>query len=172
MALQKGSKITARGDSTVNVLDYPTGTANVIATFEPFTHVGYAVSDEVFFDRTSSNNPTIYVEVFYFSEDTFLPVAVGYVDQDSVDIGEPETNTTNAPVKDQNGNPLPTSQSGDGITIKTKDGQVIVIVPDKTQPKTAFPTWAKWTIIGVASVLLIVAGVWIYKQFKKPAKKS
>lgn len=177
--LQKGSQIKARSDSSVNVLDYPTGTANVVATFGKSEQVGYATSDEVFFDRTSSNNPTIYIEVFYFSEDTFLPVSIGYVDQDSIEVLDPLPADSTAPVEDQDGNVLSESDRKKGVTVTDpKTGKKTVVVPTSSPAAamsgSSFPTWAKWTIIGIAVVLTVVAGVWIYGQYKKSkkAKKS
>ncbi|AEI47670.1 hypothetical protein [Runella slithyformis] len=178
--LQKGSKITARKDSSVNVLDFPEGKGRVIATFEPLSHVGYAVDETVYYDRTGKN-PTSYIEVFYFSEDSFLPVEVGYVDYDSVDVGEPEStiNTDDkTPITDDKGNPVDPSKKGEGIVVKGPNGEIIVVLPpEKDTPQKGFPKWkelpiwAKAVIIGVAAVIVIVSGVWIYQQFKKPTKK-
>ncbi len=178
--LQKGSKITARRDSSVNVLDFPDGTGRVIATFPPLSHVGYAVDETVYYDRTGKN-PTTYFEIFYFSDDSFLPVALGYVDYDSVNVDEPEAESstdTDTPITDDKGNPVDDSKKGDGIIVKTPNGEIVVVLPpEKTTPQKGFPkwkelpSWAKVVIIGVASVIVIVAGVWIYKQLKKPSKK-
>ena len=172
--LQKGSQITARSDSSVNVLDYPLGTGNVVETFRKGELVGYASSDEIFIDKSSNNDPSTFIEVLYFSETTFLPVAVGYVDQDSVEIGEPLPDNSTIPVEDENGNTLPESERKNGVTItdpETGEKKVIVV---KNSPaanaQNPFPTWAKWTIIGIATVLTIVAGVWIYGQYKKSKK--
>lgn len=174
--LQKGSKITARGDSSVNVLDLPRGTGQVLATFQSFEHVGYATEEETFSD-TRGNDISVFIEVFYFSEDTFLPVAIGYVDIDSVDIGDPEPNSTTAPVIDENGTTLEESERPNGVVIKDPEtGKTTVIVPKESPAATmqngTFPTWAKYTIIGIAVVLTMVAGVWIYGQYKKSKGKK
>lgn len=173
MALQKGSKITARADSAVNVLEYPNAISDLLATFKPSEHVGYATTDEIY-QGTNGYDISEFIEVFYFSENTFLPVAIGYVDKDSVEIGEPETDDSKAPVKDEKGNTLPESKRNEGAIVKDpKTGEKTVIVPSES-PAAAqsgtFPTWAKWTIIGIAVVLTIVSGVWIYGQYKKSQK--
>lgn len=173
--LQKGSKIYARGDSNVNVLDFPLGNGNVLKTFAPFEAVGYAL-DDITYSDTTGNDISQFIEVLYFnSNNPFVPVAVGYVDIDSVDISDPEPNSTTAPVTDENGTTLEESERPNGVVVKDPEtGKTTVIVPKESPAATMqngpFPTWAKYTIIGIAVVLTIVSGVWIYGQYKKNQK--
>lgn len=179
MAIEKGSQIKARADSDVNVLNAPAYTGNVVAKFAKSTIVGYATGEV--FVSTRENDPTEYYEIIYVTGNSILnviasvPVAVGYVDKDSVDVLAPiDSSLANDDVTviDEKGNELPSTQSTGGILLRDKDGKLVVVVPSSGggTTTTAFPEWAKWVIIGVAGLLAIVAGVWIYKQFKKPKK--
>lgn len=177
MAIEKGSQIKARADSDVNVLNAPVNTGTVVAKFEKGGIVGYATGEV--FVSTRQDDPTEFYEILYVAGNSilnvvaYIPFSIGYVDKDSVDVLAPvSTSEEDIKVVDEKGNELPSTQSDSGILLRDKDGKLVVVVPSSGAgtTTTAFPEWAKWVIIGVAGLLAIVAGVWIYKQFKKPKK--
>lgn len=148
-----GNSSTTPGEATEFVeLEYVTQTTNFFGIPTFTRKKGYAPVDDVVIDEPTDDDP--------------WGIGSGI---DSPSTGTGTTSGTQTP--DTSGEPTATSgktiPGAEVDTTKQSDPKGVLAVVRKEKNSGGLPTWAKWALGGLGLVMLILAGVLIFKKSKK-----